>query len=63
MIADGGDDGGGLLGRRAHLVEDSEGHDRAGLRMVDAVDDVADIVQPACDGGELARAVVIAQRL
>ena len=63
VIADGGDDGGGLLGRRAHFIENTKGHDRAGLRMVDAVDDVADIVQPARDGGELARAVVIAQRL
>ena len=63
VIADGGDDGGRLLRACTHLIEDTERHDRAGLRMVNAVDDVSDVVQPARDGSQLARAVVIAQRL
>ena len=63
MVADGGDDGRRLAGAGAHFIEDTEGHDRAGLGMVDAVDDISDIVQPARDGCQLARAVIIAQRL
>ena len=63
MVADGGDDGGRLLGTCAHLVEDTESHNRAGLRVVDAVDDVSDVVQPARDRSQFAGAVVIAQRL
>ena len=53
VVADGGDDGGDILRIRTEAVEDAECHDGAGLRMVDAVDDVADIVQIPGDLGKL----------
>ena len=61
VVADGGDDGGGLLGACAHLVENPERHDRAGLRMVDAVHHIADIVHKACNAGQFHLTLAVAK--
>lgn len=53
VVADGGDDGGHVSGLHAHLVQNTEGHDGAGLGVVVAVDHVADVVHKAGDAGQL----------
>ena len=53
VMADGGDDGGHVSGLHAHLVQNTEGHDGAGLGVVVAVDHVADVVHKAGDAGQL----------
>jgi len=61
VVADGGDDGGDLVGLGLHLVEDTEGHDSTALGVVHAIDDVADIVEIAGDLGKLCLAGGIAE--
>ena len=63
VIADGRDDGCHILGRAAQPRQNLEGHHRAALRVVDAVDQIADIVQIARNLGKLHRVRVIAKRL
>ena len=45
MVADGGDDSRDIFRIRAHLVKNPERHDRAALRVIDSVDNIADIMQ------------------
>ena len=63
VVADCGDDGRHVARRHVHVFQDAEGHHRAALRMLDAVDEVADIVQIARDARQLHLVFGVAQRL
>ena len=63
VVADGGDDLRDLLGGQVHVVQDAEGHDGPALGVVDAVDQVADVVEIARDLGQLHLTGGIAQGL
>lgn len=53
MVADSADDGGDFLRLRPHLVQQTEGHHRTTLGVVDAVDHIADIMEIPGDVGQL----------
>ena len=63
MIADGRRDERDLLRLKAHVVENAERHDCAALAVIDAVDQIADVVEIACDLCQLHHPLRIAQRL
>ena len=63
VIADGRRDECDLLRLEAHVVENAEGHDRAALAVIDAVDQIADVVEIARDLRQLHHPLRIAQRL
>ena len=63
VIADGRHDGGDVLRLRPHVLEDAKGHHGAALRVVHPVDEVADVVQIACNLAQLHLPLRIAQRL
>ena len=61
VVPDGGDDGRHFIGGRPHLVQDAESHDRTALGVVVPVDDIADVMHPACDGGQFRGTCVVAE--
>ena len=63
VVADGGDDGGDLLRVAVQIVQNAERHDGAGLRVVDPVHQIADVVEVACDLRHLHGPLRIAQGL
>lgn len=50
VIADGADDRRDVSRRNVQLCQNLESHERSGLTVIDAVDDISDVVQPG--GGE-----------
>ncbi|CAN4017880.1 selenide, water dikinase SelD, partial [Dysosmobacter welbionis] len=61
VVADGGDDGGDLLRRTIHVVQNAEGHDRTGLGVIHPVHQVADVVKKPGDLCQLHRPLRIPQ--
>ena len=53
VVADGGDHSSDVLRLHAHVIENAHRHQRARLRVVVAVDDVADVVHIASNARDL----------
>ena len=62
VVADGCDDGGDILRVCAKAVENAECHDGAALRVVNPVNDVADVMQVAGNLCQLRLAFGVAER-
>lgn len=61
VLADGRDDDGDVLRRRAPMAEELEGHEGSRVGVVDAVDAVAQVVHVAGDAGQLDGVLVVAE--
>ena len=62
MVADGRDDGGDLLRRKVHSVQDPERHHRAALAVIHPVHHIADVMEISGDFHQLHGSVRVAQR-
>ena len=52
VMADGGDDSGYICRFHSHLIQNTKGHNRAGLGVIVAVDHVADVVHKTSNAGQ-----------
>ena len=53
VVANGRAHGGNFVRAHAQLIQNTKGHHRAALRVVNPIDDVADIVKISRDPGQL----------
>ena len=58
VIANGGNHFSNLVGSHLHPIQNPERHHRSRLRVIDPIDQIADVVEITCDFGQLCGAIV-----